>query len=85
VKEFIIRRPLFDPVPWSESLAVGAEELDGRAPLDARPDQSDLSDVRSKPEASVLTLLQPQHITQKHLEREQEIASGMVAKRRGKS
>jgi hypothetical protein len=55
--------------------------------LDARPDQSDLSDVRSKTGGKRVDVRQPQHITKKHLEREQEIASGMVkiAKRCAKS
>jgi hypothetical protein len=92
VKAFIIRRPVFDPLPWSESFAVGDEELDAEHHcVLALIDQICLT-CEAKPEASVLTLLrEPQLITKKHLEREeallQEIASGMVkiAKGCGKS
>jgi hypothetical protein len=92
VKEFVIRRPLFDPLPWSESFAVGDKELDAEYHCMLALIKQICLTREAKPEASVLTLLrEPQLITKQHLEREeallQEIASGMVkiAKGCGKS
>jgi hypothetical protein len=92
VKEFVIGRPLFDPLPWSESFAVGDEELDAEHHCMLALINHICLTCEAKPEASVLTLLrEPQLTTKKHLERAeallQEIASGMVkiAKGCGKS